>query len=464
MTDRWTDDEPASTRGLPKTAEIVPIGEAWDRLARKQYDEALKERIAFHARGHVEPTLSNACTVLQFHRAWWEVFAYDTFSQSVVLDRPPPIDRPNPDAPWDDVDYDRVRRWFGDALGCHLTATDAQSAVAIVAHGRPVHAVARYLDRVERAWDGVPRIDSAFVRFFGAIDDPFVRAAGRRWMIAAVARARSPGCQVDTMIVLEDPVAGVRKSSGLRALATGSADGVSGSSARWFTDHLGDIEGKPADVANQLNGVWIVEIPEMVALQRCKNAETIKAFLSQRVERHVHKWKREASEVPRSCVFAGTTQTNNYLRGGDNGEARRFHPIEIIGRVDTDGLEAYRDQLWGEAAAAHRAGEPWWFVGGGPGEAEARIRSAGRSEDPFTAIVRDAVAGYEANGVRLEQVMTAVYGGGDEREDGTRTSVRGWGSDREHRRVVNALRMIGWVRTRVRFGTTLAWLYKPQKS
>jgi len=51
-------------------------------------------------------------------------------------------------------------------------------------------AVTDYLNAL--IWDGTPRIDRWLVDFGGADDIPFVRAASRAMLIAAVRRARHP--------------------------------------------------------------------------------------------------------------------------------------------------------------------------------------------------------------------------------------------------------------------------------
>src|SRR6185437_12396255 len=63
------------------------------------------------------------------------------------------------------------------------------------------HPVREYLDGL--AWDGQPRIDRWLHTYGGAEDTEYTRAVGALILIAAVRRARQPGCKFDEMVVLE---------------------------------------------------------------------------------------------------------------------------------------------------------------------------------------------------------------------------------------------------------------------
>ena len=58
-----------------------------------------------------------------------------------------------------------------------------------------------YLDRLQ--WDGVPRLDSWLINYCGANKTDLNKAIGRKMLVAAVRRVRSPGCKFDYIVVLE---------------------------------------------------------------------------------------------------------------------------------------------------------------------------------------------------------------------------------------------------------------------
>jgi putative DNA primase/helicase len=219
-----------------------------------------------------------------------------------------------------------------------------------------VHPVRDYLGSL--TWDGVPRLEPWVCRYLGAEDTPLNRAFGSLWMISAVARIMRPGVKVDHMLILEGPQ-GAKKSTALKVLA----------GEDWFTDELAEIGSK--DAAQQMRGVWIIEIAELDAIGRAE-VSRIKAFLTRTTDRYRPPYGRHVVTVPRQCVFAGSVNPDTYLR--DETGNRRFWPVRC-GPIDLDGLRRDRDQLWAEAVARHRDGAIWWL------EDPALIVAAGAEQD-----------------------------------------------------------------------------------
>lgn len=216
----------------------------------------------------------------------------------------------------------------------------------------PKKSVTDYLAAL--AWDGTPRLDRWLIDCAGAEDTPHVRAMSRAMLVAAVRRARHPGCRFVQMPVLTGPQ-GCGKSSALRMLAVEDA---------WFTDQVPIGSEDVRQIIEATQGKWIVEACELERLFRVihdihdendendeKDQAWLKSFLARSSE--ALPYQREHTRVPRQFVVFGTTGADTYLQGtGD----RRFWPV-VVRRFDLTLLVKIRDQLWAEAGIAEAAGE-----------------------------------------------------------------------------------------------------------
>jgi predicted P-loop ATPase len=205
--------------------------------------------------------------------------------------------------------------------------------VADAARANAFHPVRDYLDSL--TWDGTCRLSNWLATYAGTADTEFIRAVGRITLIAAVRRVRQPGCKFDQMLILEGEQGG-GKSTLVRTLAVRD---------EWFADEapLG-ADGKLA--IEMLTGKWLIESAELKSLKNSE-VEHVKAFLSRQSDRGREAYGHLVSEVPRQCIFIGTTNSDRYLM--DPTGNRRFWSVKV-GRIDVEGLKRDRDQLWAEAA------------------------------------------------------------------------------------------------------------------
>lgn len=208
--------------------------------------------------------------------------------------------------------------------------------------------VRNYLESLH--WDGVARLDALLIDYLGAADTPYVRAVTRKAFTAAVARAMEPGCKYDVMLILSGPQ-GIGKSTLLDKMSRG-----------WFNDGIRTFEGKEA--SELLQGVWLVEISELDAFRRT-DVSRIKQFLSLRADRFRAAYGRHVKDIPRRCVFFGTTNTTEYLR--DRTGNRRFWPVDTGAQERRKNvwlhLDGEIDQIWAEAMMRWRLGEPLYLTG-----------------------------------------------------------------------------------------------------
>lgn len=98
----------------------------------------------------------------------------------------------------------------------------------------------------------------------------------------------------------------------------------------------------------QLRGSWIVELDEMKAVTKAEN-DSIKAFLSRRIDRFRPAYGRRMEDFPRQCVFAATTNDRVFLKDRTGG--RRFLPVFCTGRsrrILKKLTNEFIDQIWAE--------------------------------------------------------------------------------------------------------------------
>lgn len=203
----------------------------------------------------------------------------------------------------------------------------------------PFDPVLDYLDGL--SWDGKRRLDSWLIDYLGAEKTELNRVIGRLALVAAVRRARQPGCKFDQIIVLEGKE-GRDKSTAIETMA-GEEN---------FSDQgiLGLDEKRHAEL---LKGKWLYEIADLTGLRRSE-VEAVKAFASRKTDRARPAYGRYVVDQHRRCVIFATTNDDAYLKSQTGN--RRFWPVKTA-RVVIDALRRDRDQLWAEAAKAEAAGE-----------------------------------------------------------------------------------------------------------
>ncbi len=329
---------------------------------------------------------ANALTLLSQHPEWSGVLAYNGFTAQKYLLRPIPGQKAGiSPRPLEDDDYVAVQCWF-NRNGFPRTSMDiVQGAVRKTCRDNHFDPLQDYLNNL--IWDGEERLNTWLSAYCGAEPSVFSSEAGKRWCISAVARGLSPGCKADHMLVLEGSQ-GQKKSTALATLT-----GVD-----WFSDALPAMGTK--DASSFLRGKWVIEVGELEAMRR--EVDAVKAFISRQVETFRPAYGREEVSEPRRCVFAGTTNKEDWQRDETGG--RRFWPVRV-GEIDINAIARDRDQIWAEAVELYRQGERWWLEG----EAEKIARkevSNRRPVDPWSEDICKAVHGYTE--VTAKQVLSKM--------------------------------------------------------
>lgn len=291
----------------------------------------------------------------------------------------------------------------------------------------------RFLDGLQ--WDGISRIDAWMCDYLKAADTALNRAIARISLVAAVRRARHPGCKFDQIIVLESDEEGKGKSTAIETLA---GDG-------FFSDQqvLGLDEKTQQEAAI---GVWLFEIADLKGLRR-SDIEHVKAFASRKVDRARPAYGRYRVDKPRRCIYWATTNESDYLKS-DIGN-RRFWPVQV-GDVDLTGLAAIREQLWAEAATAEKSGESivldrsLWGA--------ARTEQDDRLErEPWTDLIGQYLIEDNQTDVTIAQVLIK----------NRFIQLKPEALDqRAMSRAARALKALGYTKYRKREGKALVWRYR----
>lgn len=299
--------------------------------------------------GAVKGTINNVLIILEHDPMLKGRFALNQFANRGEVLGVLPWDQRTKRRLWDDNDNQGLY-WYLEKVYKITGNGKIDGALSLHSNRFAFNEVQDYLGGLKGKWDGAPRLDTLFIDYLGAKDTAYNRTVTRKAFVAAVARAMTPGCKYDNMVILTGPQ-GLGKSTLLDKMSRG-----------WFNDSIRTFEGKEA--SELLQGVWMVEIAELDAFRRTDIAR-IKQFLSLRVDRYRAAYGRHVKELPRCCVFFGTCNETEFLQ--DTTGNRRFWPIDTGEQQSTKSvwrdLDNEVDQLWAEAVMRWQAGEPLYLSG-----------------------------------------------------------------------------------------------------
>lgn len=342
----------------------------------------------------VECNAENLTVILRECPAWQGVIQYDEFALQPMLAKPLPVLPGETHVPqpgqWYDYYDAMVGQWLARVVGKDPSRQARDEALLIAARRARIHPLRAWLEGLK--WDGMSRCELLLPQFLGADDSRLHRAWGIKWMVSAVARVMLPGCQADHMLVLEGPQ-GIGKSSAVRTLV----------GQQWLRSGSPDLD-KQRDAGQLLRGCWVYELGELDVLRGKARGSQIKDWLTRTVDSYRPPYERNPVDVPRQCVFVGTTNEAEWMRDETGG--RRFWPVRC-GAIDLPALAATRDQLWAEAVHRWRAQEPW-HITDAPLLADAMAAQSERLEEhPWVSVIEHGLE--ELNLVRKMQGLTTGY-------------------------------------------------------
>ena len=328
--------------------------------------------------GAIKSTIDNVIIILDNDPMLKGKFALNQFAGRGEILGTLPWSKDGTRRLWSDTDSNGLY-WYLEKAYNITGRGNIDAALDIHAATHAFNEVQNYINRL--SWDGVPRLDTLFIDYLGAEDDPvgYCRAVCRKAFTAAIARAMSPGSKYDCMLILCGSQ-GLGKSTLLDRMSKG-----------WFNDSIRTFEGKEA--SELLQGVWLVEVAELDAFRRTDVAR-IKQFLSLRADRYRAAYGRNVKELPRCCVFFGTCNQMDFLQ--DTTGNRRFWPVDVGEQphdknVWQDLTDEVIDQIWAEAKIRWQMGEQLYLTGEVEKEAQRRQESH-REASPKEGLIEEFVS------------------------------------------------------------------------
>lgn len=260
---------------------------------------------------------------------------------------------------------------------------DFADALKNVSMRNKFHPVRELLDSL--TWDGKEHIRSLLPEYLGAEDSDYTYQVMRLWMLGAVSRVYKPGSKFDYTIILQGSQ-GVGKSTFLKLMALDDL---------WFNDSLDSLDSDKA--VQSLTGSWIIELAELKSLARTAGGvESVKRFLTATQDKYRIPYERRADTFYRQCVFAGTTNKDDFLQ--DETGNRRFLIIHTGVAKPSKSLftpEVMEDikQAWAEAVHIWKNEDPQLILPIACIQQAKELQEANMADDGKRGIILDYLEG-----------------------------------------------------------------------
>ena len=245
---------------------------------------------------------------------------------------------------WTDADGAASENYMESAYDLY-SPPKHEKALRLLFEERKYNPIRDEVDSI--VWDGEERCEHFLNKWALVEDSEYSREVSRLIFAGGIHRLYNPGCKFDDVPILFGPNQGEGKSTLVRFLAIKD---------EWYGE-VTMMEGQPA--IEQLQGKWICEISELLALTKNREQESAKAYITRTVDTYRKPWDKNVTDLPRRCIMIGST---NVLALSDKSGNRRYYPVE----VHSNGYEIfdhekeireYIRQCWAEAREKYRKGE-----------------------------------------------------------------------------------------------------------
>lgn len=298
-----------------------------------------------NARGEILCTMPNIAAILKYDPNL-KYIVFNEMRGTLDITGPVPWKR-NGDI-WNSTDFPCLEMYLEQTYHIYSPKKCKDALHAALSSEKRYHPIRDYLEKEE--WDGQKRLDWLLIDYLGAEDTDYVREVTRKTFTAAVARIYEPGIKFDTILVLCGEQ-GIGKSTLFAKMG-----------GKWYSDSMTLADMKDKSAAEKLQGIWLMELSELAGIKKI-DVETLKSFLSRTDDQYRAPYGSYVVPHPRSSIMVGTTNTTSgFLR--DITGNRRFWPVTVTGNGTNtvwNLSEKEIRQLWAEAAAYYKDGEPLYL-------------------------------------------------------------------------------------------------------
>lgn len=326
--------------------ELSAVLKAYDQADKKLSQEYNRKNAIRNAQ--IILKLDEDGKVMNVTENYLSVLRHDDYFSNLkfnLLTYSPEKERDCKTVRWTDADDSDARNYIESKYRIH-SAQKLDDALRILFREKEYHPIKQLLEPAK--WDGKERIQDFFIKWAKCADNEYTREVSRLIFSGGINRLYSPGCKFDDVPVLIGTKQGEGKSTLVRWLAMQDD---------FFTE-VCEIEGQRGMEA--LEGVWICEIAELLALTRTKEVEAVKSYITRQTDKYRRPFDKRVTEHKRQCVFIGTTNKEQFLT--DKTGNRRFYPLKVY-QSGYDLFDHEKEikadilQCWAEAKYKYDRGE-----------------------------------------------------------------------------------------------------------
>lgn len=347
---------------------------------KKNIESQKAERInplipmSFNSDGLPEPTIDNLVSILLNDPEIKDTYFYNDLGRY-----PMRVEKDGSQHMWTDTDDSEMMHYIESVYNIYYP-NKYYNAFNVACSKKKVHPIKALLEAEE--WDGVPRIDRFLIDIMKCEDNDYSREVSRMIFYGGISRLYKPGCKFDYMPILIG-AQGTYKSTIVNWLAIHDN----------YAGDINTIEGK--DALDNIQGRWICEFSELLALVRTKDVEAMKSFITRPVDKYRTSYSKRTSEFPRQCIFIGTTNDSEFLY--DKTGNRRYLPICVnLKPGELDGKEEYVRQYiigcWREALYLFKNNKTYLSIPGKYYKDVVDAQNNAVEDDPKLGLVLDYLA------------------------------------------------------------------------